>query len=245
MEPTILYEDANILVINKPSGLVVHDDGHAKEAGKIKEKNLVDWILKNYPQIKDVGEPGRTANGETVLRSGIVHRLDRETSGVMMIAKNQETFEFLKDKFKNHNIEKTYHAFVYGQLKKTEDVIDRPIGRSSKDFRMWSAQRGARGELREAETHYKVLKSNKDYSFVEVKPKTGRTHQIRVHFKAISYPLVADSVYAPNRENNLGFVRLALHSYCLSFADQKGDTHTIVAPYPADFANALDLLQSY
>ncbi len=238
MEPTILYENDDVVVINKPAGLVVHGDG------KTKESSLVDWILKKYPEIKEVGEPGRTTEGEVIYRPGIVHRLDRETSGVMLIAKNQKSFEFFKSQFQEHKIEKTYHAFVYGQLKKSEDVIDRPIGRSNKDFRMWSAQRGARGELRPAETYYKVIKSSKDYSFVEAKPKTGRTHQIRVHFKAISYPLVSDSLYAPNRDNSLGFTRLALHSYSVAFSDMTGDLHQVVAPYPSDFSNAIDLLQS-
>jgi 23S rRNA pseudouridine1911/1915/1917 synthase len=238
MNPTILYEDNDILAVNKPAGLVVHSDG------KTNEPNLVDWLLLKYPEIKNVGEPGRNAKGEEVLRSGIVHRLDRDTSGVMLVTKTQKAFEHLKSQFQNHQIQKTYHAFLIGELKNESAIIDRPIGRSSRDFRMWSAQRGARGELREALTEYKVLSRKDGYTFVEVSPKTGRTHQIRVHFKAINYPLVGDPLYAPTKENKLGFDRTALHSYQVSFRGLDGETHTVLAPYPEDFSRAVALLQS-
>lgn len=238
MEPTILYEDKDVLAVNKPAGLVVHSDG------KTNEPNLVDWILSKYPEIKNVGEPGRNAKGEEVLRSGIVHRLDRDTSGVMLIAKTQESFENLKSQFQNHKIQKIYQAFLIGELKNDNGTIDRPIGRSSRDFRMWSAQRGARGELREAVTDYKVINKKDGYTFVEVSPKTGRTHQIRVHFKAINYPLVGDPLYAPTVENKLGFTRTALHSYEVTFNGLDGQSHTVVASYPTDFAHAVALLQS-
>src|SRR3989338_7702280 len=245
MEPTILYENKDVVAINKPAGLVVHGDG------KTKEKTLVDWILKKYPKIKEVGEPmkieSRDKSQETriIFRPGIVHRLDRETSGVMLVAKTQKSFDSLKKQFQNHEIKKIYHAFVFGELKKLQDTIDRPIGRSSKDFRMWSAQRGARGEMREAVTDYKVMFKSLGYSFVEVSPQTGRTHQIRVHFKAINYPLVADPLYAPKNENTLGFERLALHSYQITFRTPEGDTHTVTAPYPEDFSRAIKLLQNH
>lgn len=239
MEPKILYEDDGILVINKPSGLVVHSDG------KTDEPNLVEWLLKKYPEIKEVGEHGRDSKGVDVLRSGIVHRLDRETSGVMLVAKTKEAFDLLKKQFQNHTVEKVYHAFVLGELKKDKEIIDRPIGRSSKDFRMWSAQRGARGKLREAVTEYRTLIRKGGYSFVEVMPKTGRTHQIRVHFKAINHPLVADSLYAPTKDNKLGFDRTALHSYQVTFSDLTGSRRTVTAEYPEDFLRAVALLQTF
>jgi 23S rRNA pseudouridine1911/1915/1917 synthase len=238
MEPTLLYEDEDMLAIHKPAGLVVHGDG------KTNEPSVADWMLQKYPQAKEVGEPSRAANGEIIYRPGIVHRLDRETSGVMLVAKTQKGFENLKTQFQNHEIKKIYYAFVYGEMKQDTGTIDRPIGRSNKDFRMWSAQRGARGELREAVTDYEVALRSKGYSFVRVMPKTGRTHQIRVHFKAISYPLVGDSLYAPTRDNTLGFSRLALHSYETTFLDVTGNSHTVNAPYPEDFTSALTVLQS-
>lgn len=232
MQPEILYEDNDVVAINKPSGLVVHGDG------KTKEPNLVDWLITKYPEIKDVGEPGRDNEGKEILRSGIVHRLDRETSGVMLVAKNQKSYENLKKQFQNHEIKKKYEAFVYGEVRK-DGVVNRPIGRSSSDFRKWSAQRGARGEMREAVTEYKVLAKNKDYSLVEIFPKTGRTHQIRVHMKAVNHPLVSDSLYAPNRGMSLGFNRVALHSKEVVFKGLDGVVHNVVAPYPDDFEKAL------
>ncbi len=256
MKIDLLYEDDDIVAVNKPAGLVVHSDG------KTTEPSLVDWILQKYPEAKEVGEPSRTPEGETIYRPGIVHRLDRETSGVMLVAKTQKGFENLKKQFQDHQIKKEYHAFVYGEIypvrsregsqrvstsngmKSEKGIIDRPIGRSNKDFRMWSAQRGARGELREAVTEYQVISRKNGYSFVHVFPKTGRTHQIRVHFKAINYPLVADSLYASGRENTLGFTRLALHSYQTTFTDFSGASHAVIAPYPEDFENALKLIRN-
>lgn len=237
MEPEILYEDEGVIAINKPAGLVVHSDG------KTKEPNLVDWLITKYPEIKDVGEMGKDSRGEEILRSGIVHRLDRETSGVMLVAKTKESFENLKRQFQEHEIKKVYEAFLVGEIKNDEGVIDRPIKRSTSDFRKWTAQRGGRGEEREAVTDYKVLKKGNGSSLVEVKPKTGRTHQIRVHFKAINYPLVADSLYGKS-ENDLGFRRLALHSKEVTFKGLNGDFHKVLAPYPDDFRTAVEALQS-
>ncbi len=237
MNLEILYEDENIVAINKPAGLVVHSDG------KTKEESVADFVAEKYPEAKDVGEPARMPNGDVVPRPGIVHRLDRETSGVMLVAKTKKGFDCLKKQFQSHEIKKEYHAFVFGEVKNDKGTIDRPIGRSSQDFRKWSAQRGARGELREAVTEYEVASRAKGYSFVKVFPKTGRTHQIRVHFKAINYPLVADTLYAPERENELGFKRLALHSREISFENVEGKKVSVTAPYPKDFEKAIKFLE--
>ncbi len=238
MNPEILYEDSEVIAVNKPAGMVVHGDG------KTVERTLVDWLLEKYPEIKDVGEPGKTSTGEIVPRPGIVHRLDRETSGVMLVAKTEESFQNLKKQFQDRNIEKIYEAFVEGEVKNDFGTIDRAINRSSKDFRMWTAQRGGRGEERPAVTDYKVINRKNGYSFVQVMPKTGRTHQIRVHFKAINYPLVADVLYGKGMQNDLGFDRLALHSRQVTWSDILGEKHTISAPYPDDFAKAVSILQS-
>lgn len=236
MRPSILYEDEDVLAVNKPAGLVVHS------GTKTKGETLVDWLLEKYPGIKDVGEPGKDSEGKDILRSGIVHRLDRDTSGVMLVAKNQKSFENLKKQFQEHRIKKIYHAFVTGIFKEKEGSVDRPIGRSSSDFRKWSAQRGARGELREAKTKYKVLAEDEDknISLVELMPETGRTHQIRVHMKAINHPLLGDLLYAPKIENSLGFRRTALHSKEITFEGLDGETHVVGASYPEDFQSAID-----
>ena len=254
LEPVVLYEDADIVAVNKPAGLVVHADGRGQG------ETLTDWVLAHYPETKHVGEPGRTQKGEEILRPGIVNRLDRETSGVMLVAKTAHGFETLKSQFQSHEIKKEYHAFVYGEMKgnmkngveKMHGVIDRPIGRSASDFRKWSAQRGSKGERREAVTEYDIISqgevrsgaSVEKYTFVHAYPLTGRTHQIRVHFKAVSHPLVADSLYAPKHSNMLGFERLALHSYRVTFTNCVGETKTVEAPYPADFDRAQSLFSS-
>lgn len=233
---TVLYEDDDVIVINKPAGLVVHADG------KREEPTLTDWIEKNYPESKGVGESLTLSNSDVIERSGIVHRIDRETSGVMLIAKDQPAFLYFKKQFQDRAISKIYHAFVYGEMKDDNGVIDRPIGRSKKDFRQWSAQRGARGAMREAVTHYKVIARSGGFSFVEAIPKTGRTHQIRVHFKAINHPIISDSLYAPKKEKALGFERLALHAYSIEFNLLDGKRIKIAAPYPEDFERAFRLM---
>ena len=235
MDIALLYEDKDIVVINKPAGIVVHSDG------KTKEESVSDWIISHYPNTRFVGEPTILSNGETIIRPGIVHRLDRETSGAMLIAKTKEGFNYFKQQFKDRNIEKIYHLFVYGKVKKEDGMISLPIGRSKKDFRMRSAEEGARGELREALTYYRVLKRSNAFSFVEARPKTGRTHQIRVHFKALGYPVVCDKLYAKNRESGLGFKRLALHALSLSFTPLGGKKVVVKAPYPSDFEAAISL----
>lgn len=228
----ILFEDKDVLVINKPAGLVVHPDGHTKEV------TLVDWILSRNPELKEVGEPITLASGEILFRPGVVHRLDRETSGVLVIAKNQPAYLHLKSQFKDREIRKVYRTFVYGPMPVEGGIIDRPIGRSSGDFRKWTAERGTRGELRPAVTEWKLLKKDSNVSYLEVYPKTGRTHQIRVHMKAINHPVVGDTLYAPNRASLLGFTRLALHSFQITVELPTGETKTFEAPLPQDFIEA-------
>jgi 23S rRNA pseudouridine1911/1915/1917 synthase len=240
MAPEIIYENEDYIVINKPAGLVVHSDG------KTVEKTLVDWIQKNYPEIDGVGEPMIIEkNGvETIIqRPGIVHRLDRETSGILIIAKNSVSFEFFKNAFKNREIHKTYNAIVWGHVKEDEGTIDAPIARSKSDFRKWSAQRGARGVKREAVTDYKVIKrfeiDGEKFTFLEVSPETGRTHQIRVHMKYFNHPIICDTLYAENKPKVLGFDRVALHSRKISFNDQQDKEQMFEAPYPEDFLDIL------
>lgn len=235
---TILYEDSDVVVINKPSGLIVHPDG------KREEESVIDWVIAKYPEAKKVGEPLELASGTLIYRPGIVHRIDKETSGALLIAKNQEAFYALKKQFQERDIAKRYHTFVYGSVKLDRGTIDRPIGRSSGDFRKWSAQRGARGEMRDALTDFTVLTRTKEVTFVEARPRTGRTHQIRVHFKAINHPIVSDPLYAPNHKGMLGFERLALHAYALEFTNPKGELISVTAPYPEDFDKAIKAIQA-
>ncbi len=226
-EISILYEDTHYLAVFKPAGIVVHPDGKRIESA------LTDWIVKNYPDIKGVGEPLMGID-----RPGIVHRIDKETSGVLLIAKDQQAYEALKEQFQNRTVQKKYYAFVYGELKDKYGIINRPIGRSKSDFRKWSATRGARGELRESETWYTVIKTDKHASYVLVEPKTGRTHQIRVHFAAINHPIIHDGLYAAGKPKLFGFTRNALHAYSIAFTNMEGKEITVEAPLPKDFIEA-------
>jgi len=228
MKIKVLYEDSNILAIDKPSGILVHPDG------KSKEKTILDLFLKKYPKME------------------IVHRLDRDTSGVMLLAKNKKAHEFLKKQFQDREIKKTYLAIVSGSVKNDRGVINKPIGRSPRDFRRYLAGRGARGEMREAITEYKVLKrfsaqsgsasggEVSKFTYLEIKPKTGRTHQIRVHLKFLNHPVVCDSLYNPDNPCPKGISRLALHAKSIEFKDLKGKTVKIESPLPKEFKKVVE-----
>ncbi|HYC83446.1 MAG TPA: RluA family pseudouridine synthase [Candidatus Paceibacterota bacterium] len=237
-EILIIYEDADVLVVNKPAGLTVHADGFSGEP------TLVDWLLDNRPEIKGIGEAMTLPSGQIIDRPGIVHRLDRDTSGCMIVAKTQEAFVSLKEQFQGRQVQKSYRALVYGDIKTDKGIIDFPIGRSRKDPRMRSAHKGASGKLREALTHYKVLERFDGYSYLEAFPKTGRTHQIRVHLKAIHHPIVCDALYAPGRSCLPGMDRQALHAFRLEAVLPSGRREAFEAPLPDDFQTALDHLKS-
>jgi 23S rRNA pseudouridine1911/1915/1917 synthase len=230
----IIYENSSCLVVNKPSGVMVHPDG--RSGGPY----LTDWILEKYPETKNVGETIHGVDGSEIIRPGIVHRLDRETSGALIVAKTQDAHAHLKAQFQGRTVTKKYLAFVWGELKEEFGTITRPIGRSGSDFRKWSAQRGTRGETREAETYWTRIFTtqleNKDkFTLLEAEPKTGRTHQIRVHFNAVHHPVVGDMLYAPKRSYALGFSRTALHSRSVEFVTLEGKSVKVTAPLPDDF----------
>jgi 23S rRNA pseudouridine1911/1915/1917 synthase len=251
MNIEILFENEHLLVINKPSGLVVHSDG------KTHEPTVVDWVLENYPNIDGVGENMLVKNRDgqeiEINRPGIVHRLDRDTSGCLVIAKTQTSFEHLKQQFKDRLVKKTYHALVYGWPKESGD-IDAPIGRSNKDFRMKQAGSHARGQLRDAYTEYQVLEYYEDprkkdkqgkyerYALVECRPKTGRTHQIRVHLKHINHPIVADSLYRGKRKELLGLERTALHAHAIELSDMDDQIISVSSELPIDIKEAISNL---
>ena len=236
MNIEILYEDADICVVTKPSGVTVHKDGFREE------ETLADWFAMAYPASAGVGEPLTLSNGTIVDRPGIVHRLDKETSGVIVLAKHQEAFLYLKDQFQNRIPKKEYRAFVWGKFKDEKGSITLPIGRSRGDFRKRSAEFGAKPPLRDAHTDYSVLKNGKEYAYLALTPKTGRMHQLRVHLKAQSHPIICDRLYAPKKECVLGFERLALHAHRLSLTLPSGKEQTFEAPLPETFVSAETLL---
>ena len=254
MKIKVLYEDVNFLVIDKPSGIAAHADGRSSE------KTITDWILKNYPKLKDVGEPV-AFNEKEIDRPGIVHRLDKDTSGVFIIVKTPKAFAHFKKQFMERTIKKTYHAIVSGSVKNDHGIINKPIGRSPSDFRRRLAGRGARGKLREAITEYKVLKrltlplapslikergTSPDkgrqkglFTYLEIKPKTGRTHQIRVHMKFLNHPVACDSLYNPKGPCPKGLARLALHAKSIEFKAPSGKVVKIESHVPKEFLQVI------
>ncbi len=228
MEPIVLFEDDQLLVVDKPAGMIVYPDG------KHDYPALSHWLEKKL--------------GEGNFH--FVHRIDRETSGVLAIAKTEGAFEFLKEQFKNRETKKTYRAFVHGTFKEERGIIDKPIGSS----RGGSGPRSAKlsyGQQRDAVTMYKVLKDRPydalgpdPVSYLEIYPKTGRTHQIRVHMASVGRPIIADKLYGTGRQALLGFERLALHALSLAITHPNGQDMTFVAPLPPDFVAAEAELQA-
>src|SRR3989344_6061026 len=195
----IVYEDADILVVNKPAGISVHTDAHRSEG------TLIQEIEKKYQGAQ------------------LAHRLDKDTSGLIIVAKHEKALEFFKGLFKQRLITKKYLALVVGEVKKDEGVIDLPIGRSEKDFRKRIALPQGSEDAREAETHFKVMKRFDGFTLLEVSPKTGRTHQIRSHTASIGHPIVCDTLYGGKKlVCPLGLTRHFLHAYSLEFVLPNG-----------------------
>ncbi|MGB9911041.1 MAG: RluA family pseudouridine synthase [Microgenomates group bacterium] len=204
--PKVLYQDEEIIILNKPAGWVVN------RAQTVKQKTIQDWLEENFsfPIFK-----------EKIFRSGVVHRLDKETSGILLIAKTPFSFLELQKQFKERKVKKKYFALVHGLVIPKEGSVKAPISRSPFDRKKFGVFLGGR----EAETNFKVLDYFKDeknnyFTFLEVEPKTGRTHQIRVHLKYLGYPIVSDSFYAGRktvREDRKWCSRLFLQAYFLSF----------------------------
>ena len=146
---------------------------------------------------------------------------------------------FIKNQFQDREVQKTYNAFVYGVPNEKQGTIDLSISRSKKDFRMYVASTKPTGTFRVAVTEYKLLQTRDDSAFLELSPKTGRTHQLRVHLKAINHPVICDKLYAPKRPSLLGFERLALHARVITLRHPNGSILSLEAPFPEDFEAAL------
>ncbi len=230
--PIVIAETNEILVLDKPAGLIVHSDGRTEEP------SLAGWILQEYPELKDVGGPWISPQGESVPLPGIVHRLDRTTSGVLLVAKTPEMYAYLKKEFKERRVEKIYRAYVYGRMETKEGRIVAEIMRSSEPPRRWYSRPCEENDVRAAITDWKLLKQLEKAAYLEVRPRTGRTHQIRVHLASIGHPVVADHLYSSGRELILGFKRPALHAYSISLT-LAGQKTTFTAPLPSDFTSAL------
>ncbi|HBO16664.1 MAG: Pseudouridine synthase [Candidatus Moranbacteria bacterium GW2011_GWE2_35_2-] len=181
----VVYEDENIIAVNKPAGMQVHPDFYEKE------KTLVNGLLAKYPEIENVGDGSKGSE----LRPGIVHRLDKDTSGVMVVARSQKAFDELKNKFKNRQVQKTYQAIVFGKLKEKDFIIRAPIARASSYKKQVIAGKKTKTKIREALTEFRDVRGFVNFTLVEARPKTGRMHQIRVHLFHIGHPIVGDKLY--------------------------------------------------
>lgn len=215
---SILWESDFAAVIDKPAGIMVHPDGRSDEP------TLCDWLVKKWPKITDVGELLSMQDGKEIRRPGIVHRLDKETSGALVIAKTQQAYRLLKYQFMNRLITKSYMVCALGTMSKDRVTIHKKIGKNPKDPRKWHAGRGAKGELRDALTLFvtkarvpKDEETGKPFTVLEAFPKTGRTHQIRVHLRSMNHPIVCDRLYGTG-ESVAELTRLGLHASSITLA---------------------------
>ena len=229
MLPAIVYENADIIVADKPAGLPVHGTGEND-----KRDTLISFLVSHYPLLKDVGENS--------IRPGIVHRLDKETSGLMVVAKNNETFYELKKMFQERKIEKKYMALVSGTMERDEGIIQSPLEKMGTKTVISRANSSNAAKIKQAITQYKVLKRFKEYTLVEVSPKTGRMHQIRGHFASINHPIACDKLYGGKAKKcPAGLGRHFLHAYYLRF-QLKNALMEFEIDLPKDLKMALESL---
>ncbi|KKU15504.1 hypothetical protein A3A20_02320 [Candidatus Wolfebacteria bacterium RIFCSPLOWO2_01_FULL_45_19] len=227
----IVYEDDDFVAVNKPAGMLTHPTSSERK------NTLVNFLVERCPEMKNVGD-------EPDVRPGILHRLDRDTSGLILAAKNQKAFLFLKEQFLNKSILKKYLVLVEGAPKQKTGIIEYAIRPSRKNWLKKVAVKTQVDEnkksVRTAKTEYKILKSfGEKYAFLEVRPFTGRTHQIRVHLSAIGHPIVGDALYGAKEKT---LKRPFLHAYYLQFIRPNGMPMALEADLPKDLQNFLDII---
>ena len=220
----ILYEDSDVLVVNKPKGMVVHPaPGHYSNT-------LVNAVMFHVKDLSGI-------NG--VLRPGIVHRIDMNTTGSLIICKNDKAHIDIAAQLKEHSINRLYRAIVHGVIDEDEGTVNKPIGRNEKDRKKMACNVA---NSKNAITHYKVLKRFKDYTYIECKLETGRTHQIRVHMASIGHPVLGDDVYS-TRKSPVKLDGQTLHAMTLGFVQPSTKEYIeVVAPLPEYFNNLLNIL---
>ncbi|MCX6718743.1 MAG: RluA family pseudouridine synthase [Candidatus Staskawiczbacteria bacterium] len=231
MEIKIIYQDKDVLVVDKPTGLVVFPEGESLKSG---EKTLIDYLIEQKPELADIGSPPRY---------GIVHRLDKDTSGVLLVAKSTEALIFLQNRFKNREVEKQYVCLVEGNMENDSGIIETLIARAKGDPRKQKAYSAinAPKSAREAVTEYKVLERYKDYTLLEVKIKTGRRHQIRCHLSYLQHPIAGDKLYAfKNSKIPEGLTRQFLHAQKLKIQLPGGETKEFLSELPEELQKILN-----
>jgi len=229
-EPKILYEDKNIFVFDKPAGLVVHPSETT-----LGRPSLAAWLIGKYPFLNSVGEDR--------LRPGIVHRLDKDTSGVLIVAKNNPTFFYLKGLFKKREIHKKYLALVVGEVMRAKGTIEHSIIRSRRGpFQRRVVYSRDEKAGKTAFTEYKVKQRYQGYTLLEIIPRTGRTHQIRVHLASLGFPVCGDCLYKKKKKEDLKLSRHFLHAQEISFLLPQGELLQVEAPLPEELSNILKRL---
>ena len=236
-DPQIIFTNKDFIIVNKPAGLSVHGGGSIKK----EERTLADFLVEKLPELAMVGD-------EPAIRPGLVHRLDKDTSGVMVVARNKIAFEGLKDLFKQRKVQKTYAALTCGVFRQEHGVVDLPIGRLKTNPTKRGALLNPKTKLRnvrDARTEYSVVRGNDRYTLLDVFPRTGRMHQIRVHLGAIGRPVACDKKYGGKSVCcPPGLGRIFLHARELEFSYPEGKHWRFSAELPDDLAHALSLALS-
>lgn len=221
----ILYQDSDVAVVNKPCGMVVHP------AAGNEDQTLVNALLYHVRDLSGIG-------GE--MRPGIVHRLDKDTSGLILIAKNDRAHAILSDQFKERSMEKHYRAVAFGGFTQDQGLIDAPIARHPVDRKKMAIVSGGKP----SQTEWHVIEQLKSAAYLDVHLLTGRTHQIRVHMHSIGHPLLGDPIYAANLKMGVHIPRLMLHAYSLAFTHPAtGERITLCAPISEEFNKTLQKLK--
>ena len=233
MNINIIYEDGNVLVVDKSAGVVVFSEG--KNDGEPR-RTMIDLLIEKNPELKKVGQAPRY---------GIVHRLDKDTSGILLVAKHDEALIFLQKQFKNKDIEKRYICLVEGRIKEG-GVIDSYLARSSADYKkqtVYLKGQNMPADAREAITEYKVLRQFQDYTLLEAKPKTGRKHQIRAHMAWLQHPIAGDKVYKfKNSKIPDGLMRQFLHAAYLKVKLPNGEIKEFNSKLPEELETIIKSL---
>ncbi len=237
MKPTLIHKSREFLVIHKPSGMLVHRLGNT--ALREEPETIADWLAKQYPETKKVGD-------DPALRPGIVHRLDKDTSGILLVARTQEFFEYAKDLFQTRAIKKTYLALARGHVERERNIIDRPLGiKAHTTSRSVHSKKMAKDAVTEYHVLERAIRANDSEenpgfksTLLQVLPHTGRTHQIRVHLTAIGHPVLGDPLYGP-KQKLIWIPRLMLHAYKLAFTLPSGEAVSFEKFPDADFLSGM------
>lgn len=234
MEFKIIYEDKDVLAIDKPAGLIVFPENK-----NIKDSTIIDYLLEKFPELEGVGQPPRY---------GVIHRLDKDTSGILLVAKNNQSLFFFQNQFQERTVEKKYTALVVGLMNKESGAIQTLLGRSPQNRQKQKVylpnEPGADMGKREAKTQYRVLEKLKGYTLLEVSPKTGRKHQIRTHLSYLGHPIAGDQLYGfKNQPQPKDLKRQFLHAGYLKIKLTDGREIELKSNLPEDLEKIVNSIK--